>query len=81
MENSNMVEEAVEVKRCASEIIDVLVKHFPDRPDLGLTTLVFMLVRISSTLGVDAKSVSTAVDSALEAQALMEAEVPNQYVN
>lgn len=73
--------DAVKVKECSEELLSCLGKHFPSDPGMAYTTMIFLLVKITSTLDVDPDLVVNTLAQAFQTQKLLEAEVGNEWLN
>lgn len=81
IDSAGMREDAIRVRDCSNEIVDVLSKHFEDDPGLAFTTMIFLIVRMSASLNVEADQVVFAVQKGFETEAFLNAEPPNDFVN
>ena len=76
-----MRDEAIKVRNCSNEIIDVLGKYLADDPGLAFTTIIFLLVRMSSAMNVPPGHVVEAVKKGFETEALLNLDTPNDWIN
>lgn len=76
-----MREEAIKVRDCSNEIVDTLGKYFGEDPGLAFTTMIFLIVRMSGSMGVNAEDVLMGIRKGFETEALLNSETPNDWMN
>lgn len=81
METFDTEQEALRVKECAEEVLNVLRKHFPENFAYSYTVLVYLIVRITERLDVDPHFVMRSIEESFQVNELLKAELPNEFVN
>lgn len=76
-----LTEEALRVKDCSNEIVDTLSKYFADDPGMAYTTMIFLIVRITSSMGINPEQVVFGLKQGFDTQKLLDAEVDSDWVN
>lgn len=81
MENFDETQDALRVKKCAEEVIELFKQRFPDNFSYSYTVLVYLIVGLTDKLDVDPKFVMRSIEESFQVNELLKAQVPNEFVN
>lgn len=79
METSDL--EATIAHDCCNEMITVLNKYYSNRPDMVMSLLIYLVVRVATSINAEPQPVIEALNQAFQLQSLIDLEVPNDFVN
>jgi len=79
METSDL--EATIAHDCCNEIINSLNKYYSNRPDMVMSLLIYLVVRVATSINAEPQPVIEALNQAFQLQSLIDLEVPNDFVN
>lgn len=68
-------------QECCDEIFHSLNKHYRDSPDMAISLLIYLVVRTSSSINADPQQIIEALTQAFQIQALIDLEIPSDFVN
>jgi hypothetical protein len=73
--------DAVVANDCCNEMITVLNKYYSNSPDMVISVLIYLVVRVATSINAEQQHVEDALTQAFQLQSLIDLEVPNDFVN